>query len=48
MEIGVALLLLGLGVKLALVLGALLNPIATIAMVAGLILIVINAITGKR
>ncbi len=48
MELGVALLLLGVGIKLALALGALLNPIAYIAIIAGLVLIVVNAITGKR
>jgi len=48
MELGVALLLLGFGVKLALMLGALLNPIANIAMIAGIVVIVINAIGGRN
>ena len=48
MELGIALLLLGVGIHLALALGGLLKPIATIAMIAGLILIVINAIGGRK
>ena len=48
MELGVALLLIGVAVHLALAVGGLLKPLASIAMVAGIVLIIINAIGGRN
>jgi hypothetical protein len=48
MEIGTALVLLGGGVLLALALGGLLRPIATLAVIGGLVLIGLGWFAGRR
>ncbi len=48
MEIGTALVLLGGGVLLALALGGLLRPIASLAVIGGLILIGVGWFAGQR
>jgi len=48
-QLGGALAVLGVGVKIALVVGELLSPLASLAIIAGLILLVIGLVVpGKR
>ena len=47
-EIGGALLILGIGVKLALWLGALVHPLANLAILAGIVLLIAGLIVPGR
>jgi|GEM_PF-2789538 hypothetical protein len=47
-EIGGALLILGIGVKLALWLGAFLNPLASLAVIGGIILLIAGAVFPNK
>ncbi len=47
-EIGVALVLVGGAVLLALALGVLLKPLATLALIAGLVLIAVGALANRQ